>query len=114
MANEDFGTSGVDLPVAPEFRKIVRARLILLCVETEHCALVLPQLLTIVSKHGATAFTVHIRQDDRIHRIEIEMATLTEREATLLLQALRRLRNVRQARFDSSPYDTALHVSAKI
>jgi len=114
MEDEDFAAPGAGFPVASEFQKIARANLILLRVETEHCALVLPRLLTIVAKHGATAFTVHTRHDNLIKRIEIEMANPTNRAATLLLQELRRLRNVRQARFDSSPYENALQLSVKI
>lgn len=114
MADDDFVPPGLSFPEVPDLPKIVRADLALLCVETELCAFVLPRVLAIVTDRGATAYTISALRDGRVQRIEIEMAAPGERGIASMLLDLRRLRNVRQARFGFPLDDSGLPIAAKL
>ena len=114
MAGDDFVPPAVTFPEAPTLPKIAREGLVLLAVETELCPFVLPNVLAIVGDRGVTAFTINARRDGRVQRIEIEMAAPRERGTSLMLQDLRRLRNVRQARFGFPPHESGLPIAAKL
>lgn len=114
MDEADFVPPGVSFPETPTLPKIAREGLVLLAVETELCPHVLPRVLMIVGERGATAFTIKAHRDGRVQRIDIEMAAPGDRGTSLILQDLRRLINVRQARFGFPPHDSGLPVSAKL
>jgi hypothetical protein len=81
---------------SPKVERAATARLI---VEAEQCPLVLRRVLDAIADRDITPFTIFSRRDTRFQFIEVEMIALPEASALLVLQDLRRLRNVRVARF---------------
>jgi acetolactate synthase regulatory subunit len=89
----------ISFPEPPELAKVDRANMAQLVVETEKCPLILSRVLEVVRDHDAMPFTIAARRDSRIQIIEIELSTLPQRPMLAILQDLRRLSNVRLARF---------------
>lgn len=98
MIEQDYRTS-ISFPDAPELPKIDRANMAQLVVETEKCPLILARVLEVVREHGTLPFTITTRRDSRVQIIEMELSALPQRPALVILQDLRRLSNVRLARF---------------
>ena len=98
MIGQDYKPS-ISFPEPPELPKIDRANMAQLIVETEKCPLILARILEVVREHGALPFTIAARRDARVQIIEVELSALPQRPALVILQDLRRLSNVRLARF---------------
>ena len=89
----------ISFPEPPELPKIDRADMALLVVETEKCPLIIARVLEVLREHGALPYTIASRRDSRIQIIEMELSALPQRPVLVILQDLRRLSNVRLARF---------------
>ena len=89
----------ISFPEPPDLPKIDRANMAQLIVETERCPLILARVLEVVREHGALPYTIASRRDSRVQIIEMELSELPQRPALIILQDLRRLSNVRLARF---------------
>lgn len=89
----------ISFPDPPELPKIDRANMAQLIVETEKCPLILSRILEVVREHDALPYTIATRRDSRIQIVEMELSVLPQRPALAILQDLRRLSNVRVARF---------------
>lgn len=87
----------------PCLAKIDRDALAHLLVETELCPYILARVLDVVGGHAIVPFTISARRDDRFQFVDFEIAALPEAEALIVLQDIRRLRNVRVAGFASPP-----------
>lgn len=98
MIGQDYKPS-ISFPAPPELPKIDRANMAQLVVETEMCPLILTRVLEVIREHDALPFTISARRDARVQIIEMELTTLPQRPALAILQDLRRLSNVRLARF---------------
>lgn len=98
MIDQAFRPS-ISFPEPPDLPKINRANMAQLVVETERCPLILARVLEVVRDHDAMPFTIAARRDSRVQIIEMELTTLPQRPALAILQDLRRLSNVRLARF---------------
>lgn len=98
MTEQDCRPS-ISFPQPPELPKIDRANMAQLIVETERCPLILSRVLEVVREHGALPYTIAARRDARVQIIEMELSALPQRPALVILQDLRRLSNVRLARF---------------
>lgn len=70
-----------------------------LVVETEKCPLIFARILEVVHEHDILPFTIATRQDSRMQIVEMELTALPQRLSLAILQDLRRLSNVRIARF---------------
>jgi len=98
MIEQDYRPS-ISFSPPPELPKVDRADMALLVIETEKCPLILARILEVVREHGALPFTIAARRDSRVQIIEMELSALPQRPALVILQDLRRLSNVRLARF---------------
>lgn len=70
-----------------------------LVVETEKCPLILSRILEIIREHKALPFTIAMRRGPCVQIIEIEVIAPPQRPALAILQDIRRMSNVRFARF---------------
>ncbi len=98
MIEQDYRPS-ISFPEPPEFPKLNRAHMAQLVVETEKCPLILSRILEVVKQHDALPFTIATRRDSRVQIVEMELSTIPQGPALAILQDLRRLSNVRLARF---------------
>jgi acetolactate synthase regulatory subunit len=114
MIEQDYRPS-ISFPEPPEFPKLNRAHMAQLVVETEKCPLILSRVLEVIREHEILPFTISTRRESHVQTIEMELSALPNRPATAILQDLRRLSNVRVARFllpaDQAPAST---VAAKV
>lgn len=102
MIDHDYRPS-IAFPAPPELTKVDRANIAILLVETEKCPLILSRVLEVVREHDALPFTIAARRDTRVQIIEMELRVLPQKPALAILQGLRRLSNVRVARFLPPP-----------
>ncbi|ALJ14687.1 hypothetical protein ATM17_18160 [Sphingopyxis macrogoltabida] len=70
-----------------------------LVVETERCPLILDRVLEIIRERDVLPFTITAKRDLRVQMIEMEVSAPEQQPALALLQDIRRLANVRFARF---------------
>lgn len=98
MIDHDDAPS-ICFPPPPELFKVDRSTMAQLVVEAEHCSQVLGRVLEVIRKREILLFTIATRRDTRVQVIELELTALTQRPALAVLQDLRRLSNVRVARF---------------
>lgn len=98
MIEQDYRPS-ISFPEPPDFPKVDRSQMAQLIVETEKCPLILSLVLEVIRERDILPFTIATRRDSRVQIIEIELCALPDRPATAILQDLRRLSNVRIARF---------------
>lgn len=96
---EHDSRSPISFPDPPELPKIDRANMAQLVIETEKCPLILSRILEVIRRHDALPYTIATRRDTRIQIVEMELSVLPQRPALAILQDLRRLSNVRVARF---------------
>ena len=80
-------------------RAIARAEFPQLVVETEKCPLILNRILEVIRDHDALPFTIATRRNTSVQIVEMELIAPPQRPALAILQDLRRLSNVRFARF---------------
>jgi hypothetical protein len=98
MIGQDYKPS-ISFPDPPELPKIDRANMAQLVVETEKCPLILSRILEVIRQAHVLPFTITARRDARVQIIEMELGALPQRPALAILQELRRLSNVRVARY---------------
>lgn len=113
MIDHDYRLS-ITFPPPPELAKIDRTMMAQLVVETEKCPLILSRILETVRKHEILPFTIGTRRDSRIQIVEIGLCALPQKPALAILQDLRRLSNVRLARFLLPAEQTQQPVAAKV
>lgn len=110
MIERDYRPSISFVP-PPDLPKVNRANMAQLVVETEPCPLILSRILEVVRQRDILPFTITARRETRVQIIEMELSALPQRPALAVLQDLRRLSNVRGARFllpaDSIPTGVA-------
>lgn len=98
MIEQDYRPS-ISFPAPPELTQIDRANMAQFVVESEKCPLILGRVLEVIRARDILPFTIASRWDSHIQTIEIELTALPHRTALATLQDLRRLSNVRIARF---------------
>ncbi|SEH13007.1 hypothetical protein SAMN05428974_0627 [Sphingopyxis sp. YR583] len=98
MADQQCRPS-ISFPVPLALPKIARSAMMQLVVETEHCPFILDRVLGTIREHDGLPFTIRTDRGTRIQRIEVDLGAQDDEAALVLLQALRRLPNVRGARF---------------
>lgn len=98
MIEQDYRPS-ISFPEPPPLAKVDRAQMAQLVVETERCPLILARVLEVIREREVLPFTIATRRDARVQIIEMELVALPQRPALAILQDLRRLSNVRFARF---------------
>lgn len=98
MSEQDYRPA-ISFPEPPELPKLDRAQMAQLVVETERCPLILSRILEVVRQHDALPFTIATRRDTRVQIVEMEVSIMPQRPALAILQDLRRLSNVRLAKF---------------
>lgn len=104
----------IAFPSPPELAKVDRTRMARLEVETEKCPLILSRILEVVHEHHILPFTIGTRRDSRVQIVEIELCAPPQKPALAILQDLRRLSNVRLARFLLPMEQTPPPVAAKV
>lgn len=113
MFGQDYKPS-ISFPEPPELPKIDRGDMAQLIVETELCKLVLSRVLEVIRQRDVLPFTISTRRSAKAQIIEMELVALPQRPALAVLQDLRRLSNVRGARFLlPADHEAAPAVSAK-
>jgi len=114
MIDQDYRPS-ISFSPPPELSKVDRASMAQLVVETEKCQLILSRILEVIREHDILPFTIATRRDSRVQIVEMELTALPQRQALAILQDLRRLSNVRVARFIlPADHDRQLAVTAKV
>lgn len=114
MIEQDYRPS-ISFPPPPEFLKVDRSTMAQLVVETELCKLVLSRVLEVIRQREVLPFTISTRRSAKAQIIEMELVALPQRPALAILQDLRRLSNVRGARFLlPADHEAAPAVSAKV
>lgn len=107
-------TSSISFPSPPAFPKVDRSTMAQLVVETEICKLVLSRVLEVIRERDVLPFTISTRRNTKVQIIEMEMVAMPQRPALAILQDIRRLSNVRFARFLlPADHEAAPAVSAK-
>jgi len=96
---EQDNRPSISFPAPPELPKIDRANMAQLVVETEKCPLILTRILEVIRDHDALPFTIATRRNTSVQIVEMELIAPPQRPALAILQDLRRLSNVRFARF---------------
>lgn len=89
----------ISFPAPPEFLKVDRSTMGQLVVETELCQLILSRVLEVIRQRDVLPFTISTRRNKKVQIIEMELVALPQPPALAILQDLRRLSNVRVARF---------------